>query len=484
MRSSSKKLTVFAIAKKALLFFLISMTLAGSFGFGTPKVHAIATTETNGVLLTSSVKTAVESTISALGISTLVKKEIAWDGILFFIARQVLLQMQRSLIRWINSGFRGSPAFVADLEAFLINVADQAAGEIIYGSELGFLCSPFELDIRLGLQLNYRASAARRIQCTLSSAIGNAENSVNRFLGGNFLAGGMQGWLELTTNPNNNFFGVQASTQRLLIERVNNRITLDLSKLNWGNGFLSKAACTAIGEQENCTITMPGKAISEMLTFELSVGKRALLEADEINEVISALFAQLAQQALQGAGGLLGLTNTGGSYGSTSYVDRMGNSTTDEYIGESDEVGEIEDGLFGSAINAENEYRLWYTNVVSRAQAIIVQAQSNSSCTNVDNIINQTTPILNEGLQKLGSADANLATLRNLQTRYNSAEGEARLLVLQELSALESSGVLHTRSSNVEEKFHVDELLARLGTIASQLNNLCGTPGGGQSGGE
>ncbi len=470
--------------KKGLTGFLLIVMIVSMMGLATPKktVAAEPVVEVGGNLIQSTIS-AVADVAAALGLESLVLKEFSLDGILFFIGRQVLLQMQRSLIRWINSGFKGSPAFVADLEAFLINVADQAAGEIIYGTELGFLCSPFELDIRLGLQLNYRASAARRIQCTLSSAIGNAENSVNRFLGGNFLAGGMEGWLELTTNPNNNFFGVQASTQRLLIERVNNRITLDLSKLNWGNGFLSKAACTAVGEQENCTITMPGKAISEMLTFELSTGKRALLNADEINEIISALFAQLAQQALQGAAGLLGLTSTGGSYGNTSYIDRMGNTNFDEYIGGAP-ITEEDDGLFGTAINDENAYRALYANVVSRAQAIIVQAQSNSSCSNATNIINQTNPILNEALQKQNDADANLSLLRSLQSEYNTASDEEKINIVQELSELRASGRLHTSFTNAQEKFRTDELVIQLGQIASQLNNLCGTPGGGQSGGE
>ncbi len=465
----------------AIIIFVIIGAV--SFGYAPSQAHAISVTVTGGPGTVADIESAIANTATAVGLGSLVKKEFALDGILFAIAKLVISQMTRSIIRWINSGFDGSPAFIQDLGGFLIDVADEAAGEFINGTELGFLCRPFQVEIRLGLSLNYRASTGGRVQCTVSGVAANVE----RFLNGDFLAGNPGSWLEMTAYPNGNFFSAQANAQRLLFEHVNNRITINLNKLAWGDGFLSKAknaACALVGKEENCTITMPGKAISEALTFELSVGSRTLIEADEINEVVSALLAQLAQQALQGVGGLLGLSATGGSYGSTSYLDRMGDSTYDSTIGGGTAGGEEEDGLFGSAINDENEYRALYANIVSRAQAIIVQAQSTQGCTNVDSIITQTNPILNEALQRQSAAESNLILLRNLQSRYNTADEEERLAIAQELAALETSGQLHTRYTNIDDKFYTDEVLVRLANIASQLNSLCGTPGGGQSGGE
>jgi len=71
--------------------------------------------------------------------------------------------------------------------------------------------------------------------------------------------------------------------------------------------------------------------ISEALTFQLSTGPRALIEADEINELIGALINQLMLKAMQGVAGLLGLS-AGTGYTDYSYDDGSGASSTRPYI--------------------------------------------------------------------------------------------------------------------------------------------------------
>ena len=86
-------------------------------------------------------------------------------------------------------------------------------------------------------------------------------------------------------------------------------------------------AGAAAPAKQRCVISTPGKVISEQLNKALGAGQDQLVAADEINEVISALIGQLANQALMGTAGLLGLTPrtgyTAGGYGSGSYVDEM-----------------------------------------------------------------------------------------------------------------------------------------------------------------
>ena len=103
---------------------------------------------------------------------------------------------------------------------------------------------------------------------------------------------------------------------------INDEIHRETLTLSFGDGFLSQKECDENGA--NCTINTPGKAISEALTFHLSVGTRTLIEADEINEIISALFSQLALKAISGVGGLLGMSGKSKySSGGSSYLDRL-----------------------------------------------------------------------------------------------------------------------------------------------------------------
>jgi hypothetical protein len=71
--------------------------------------------------------------------------------------------------------------------------------------------------------------------------------------------------------------------------------------------------------------------------------------ADEINEVISALLGQIANQAITGAAGLLGLSPgtgfTTGGYGSGSYVDEIASNAYTNGSPLSQGVAQMEDNL-------------------------------------------------------------------------------------------------------------------------------------------
>ena len=99
---------------------------------------------------------AASSGVTATGVTSLVTKE-ALDGIAWQIAKQMVSSMTKSLVNWINSGFQGSPAFITDLNGFLLDALDTAAGEFIksLGGIGEFICSPFKLDVQAALSINY-----------------------------------------------------------------------------------------------------------------------------------------------------------------------------------------------------------------------------------------------------------------------------------------------------------------------------------------
>ena len=268
-------------------------------------------------------------------IGALVTKEYALDGIAYGIARLIIQQMVQSVITWINSGFQGSPAFVTDLERYLQNVADQVISDTLLGSDLAFLCDPFELDVRIAIAASYNASRdglgdLPAPACTLD----DVSDNIDGFLSGDFSQGGWGAWFELTqgeaNDPNRAFFLTQYQIQK----EIANEQAEENQLLEFGDGFLSFRVCeeTAApgGSRENCTVTTPGRVIADQLNSSLNAGRDMLITADEIDEIIGALLAQLAQQALTGTFGLLGLGGnsqfTDASYGASgnlSYLDAL-----------------------------------------------------------------------------------------------------------------------------------------------------------------
>jgi len=248
-------------------------------------------------------------------------KEFSFDSIAYLIAKGLIRQLTTSIVNWINSGFNGSPAFVTNPEQFLIDTADKIAGNLIEGSELGFLCDPFRIDIRIALGLKYRPFQ-ERVTCTLSEVIDNVRGSVDGFIGGDFKQGGWQGWLSLTNEPQNNVYGAQIIANNELGIRIAGKQSIELAKLNWGGGFLSWEKCeehevsraptgldnyyeNAPTTNQTCEIQTPGGVINDQLSKALGSGIDQLNLADEFNEIVNALVVQLAQQAL-GGGGLRG----------------------------------------------------------------------------------------------------------------------------------------------------------------------------------
>ncbi len=214
-------------------------------------------------------------------------KDFVLDRLATLIAKQILHQMTVSVVNWINSGFQGSPAFLTNPEGFFLDVADQVTGAFISESgALSSLCSPFSLDLRLGLALGQTTLVDQRYKCTLSTIIQNAKNahvgvtvvndpngmtigdilngdvsknpnaiSVNGvsvddtgdFLSGNFGNGGWPAFVALTTEPQNNQFGAYLQARSDLQQRIAQRQASLNTDLNRGNGFLSWKKCETIG---------------------------------------------------------------------------------------------------------------------------------------------------------------------------------------------------------------------------------------------
>jgi hypothetical protein len=237
-------------------------------------------------------------------------KELTMDAIVYALINTLIQELTTSVVNWINSGFEGNPSF-ASLEQNLSDLGEQVVGEFIEGHGLDFICSPFQVDIKLALLQKYKEGGAdtpfrRETQCTWSAAKENLEE----FVAGDFSKGGWKGWLELSeSNPVSIYLKTDQEIQRQLNEKGEAQIT----KLNWGNGFLSweKQDCYETTETspegvdvkfQECdppVVQTPGKVIEQQLNNNLDSGRQRLIVADEIDEFVGSVIGALVNYVLQ-----------------------------------------------------------------------------------------------------------------------------------------------------------------------------------------
>ncbi len=184
-------------------------------------------------------------------------------------ARKLISTITRATVEWINSGFEGNPAYVADIDRFLTGpggVGDQVVGQFFADSKnLAFLCDPFKIQVKLALQLSY-GYGLEGIGCTLTqisrninnaantataiidingrSIVIDAEGRINGRTVSNFTrGGGWYAWLKNTLQPQNSPVGAyliaKADMDAKIIAAQNTK-TLELSV---GQGALTYKLC-------------------------------------------------------------------------------------------------------------------------------------------------------------------------------------------------------------------------------------------------
>ena len=147
--------------------------------------------------------------------------------------------LTEATVDWINNGFQGNPAFIAEPGKFLTNLADQTVGDMILNDpSLNFLCAPFQMQIKLALAVSL-PTFQNRISCTLTSIANNYQN---------FLADARtqtwDDWLQISTQPQNNQIGAYLIAQDELQARIGNKEIAFNQQINMGNGALNYEDCT------------------------------------------------------------------------------------------------------------------------------------------------------------------------------------------------------------------------------------------------
>ncbi|OGH65907.1 MAG: hypothetical protein A3B83_05010 [Candidatus Magasanikbacteria bacterium RIFCSPHIGHO2_02_FULL_33_17] len=293
--------------KIGTLVIIFCLVFVPSFFVKTQRAEAGADIVFDPTNLIENAITAIETAAIAVSAYALELKEYVGDS-LFFAAKQAIVQqVVADTVNWINAGFPdGGPAYITSFDSFLIDAGDKVIGEYIGGSKLNFLCSPFSIDVQIALEQTF--AGRKSYECTLSEVFDNTVNAYEDMGNG----WNWDTWAEMTQNPYGNAYGsfIDASI------RINADINAEQSQLtreiDWGSGFRPLKKCDNVEYydegtnetmvEEVCQNVTPGDAIASSLNKSLGAGQDALISADEINEIIGALFGQLLKQVMSDDG--------------------------------------------------------------------------------------------------------------------------------------------------------------------------------------
>lgn len=397
--------------------------------------------------------TAAQTLVNTGILKSLDLKEVTLDGIAWSLAKKFLSQMVRSTIDWVNSGFDGKPAFITNYADYFLEAADQVATDFIAGENFDQMCQPLRVPLQVILDLSYRKARnwETESQCTISEAAGN----VNNFLAGNFSEGGWSMWFKMMSEPQNNIYGAAALGESRLYNELRAEEENKRTEATANNGFYSMRDCSS----GKCIIVTPGNVISEYLNFSLTVGDRTLIEADEINELIGALMAQLGNQAIAGAGGLLGLSYSSDGT-SPSYLDQM-------------ELEALSSGFGGGSKFLDDAARDEEKYIAIHVKALddLEKAAGEASCSSGTNVLEDILELAEDYADEVDASGNVLEIIVVLKEAFENASDEGlQRAVVEEFQRLQDDGLLHSTSETTEKTFDIAE---KVTALQERAENAC-----------
>jgi len=249
--------------------------------------------ETNPILIAAATNTAAQST--ALTLQGVAKQVflITTEA----LKRRLLTLIVDQIIGWIEG--EGKPLFVTDWRQFVADAGNIALGDLIQELGLGFLCSPFGLQVQLSVLRPPRFS--QYITCTLDDVVQNIEAFYEDFRQGGWLA-----YAELW-QPQNNFYGAVLLAMEEREQRIAAQTEANVLEAIAGSGFLGTRKCDATGRF--CFITTPGAQIGALAAKAIGSDIDYLINAQDLAVYVGAIADALINRLIRsGVEGLLSLT--------------------------------------------------------------------------------------------------------------------------------------------------------------------------------
>ena len=282
-------------------------------------------------------------------------KECLLDGIVNSMRETLISFIIKSIVRWTNQGFEGNPSYVTNIPLHLLErISDPVAERYITGSATQNISDAYRRDVRVALARGYSENT-RNPDAVLGCDVDS--NQIQALEDNDFYGAG--GWRTIQSalfNPGCNRTFVLFDAQNRLDQELIGEREREMTQLQWGNGFrtVERDRTIDLGADTSTTIrrvVTPGFMIAEHLRQTIGTGLRQSENADEIDEIISALMANIGTEMLTDIEGLSGLSSSFGAQG--SYIDRLANDSAARTRGNMTGAAA---GIMNNVLRIEQEY--------------------------------------------------------------------------------------------------------------------------------
>ena len=333
----------------------------------------------------------------------------AWIMAVEVLKKRLLDMLVDQIVQWVQGG--GSPKFITDWKAFLSDAFNAGVGDIVKQLGLGFLCSPFNLQVNLAFSPIPKFS--QRVTCTLDKIVGNINNFYGDFRNG--------GWIAYQTQwqPAGNYYGSVLTAYDEALKEGTRQKEAAKNEGIANQGFLSTKRCVDperdLGTGEltgGCSryeVTTPGKTIGDTLSKAVGSDIDYIVNSRDLSAYVAAISNAVYNRLVRGAvGGITALTTPSAPSG--GYIPGG--------------VGGPCAGLAGSALQGCLDYQRTVQNLGTQALSLfdalkITLATDQDTKTFKEETL-LTTQLTVSRLQQLKTCDSSLQGLDQQITAYQN----------------------------------------------------------------
>lgn len=230
--------------------------------------------------------------------------EKGWTIAVEALKKRLLDMIVDQIVRWIQGG--GEPKFITDWRGFMRDAFDIAFDETIKQLGLGFICSPFNLQVRLLLERP--PTFSQQITCRLDQVVGSIESFYANFENGGWLA-----YQELW-RPSGNPFGLALLG---FDEMARKEAEIRDAKRSEGianQGFLSVKRCVEYDVDEDLEgnpicikeeIITPGKTVGDAAAQAVGADIAWLVNSRDLSAYVAAIANAFINRLVREGAGLL-----------------------------------------------------------------------------------------------------------------------------------------------------------------------------------
>lgn len=398
------------------------------------------------------------------------------------LKKLILDRLVDALIAYISGQ---TNSIIEDWGEFFDQAADQAVGLVAQELGAGFLCSNFDLNLRLTLLPVKQFS--KGTTCSLTGIIGNIDSFIENFENGSWI-GYQEQWY-----PQNNFYGATLTALDEVSFRTAKAKDAAQTEGLAGGGFLSQKKCDSNGL--NCRIITPGDYVGDQV--KALVGPKrdfwAIITADDIAAytvaIVNAGVNRLAKMGIDGLRGVLKkstsdfttvtpATPCAGLTGEAfrACVDFQRTSTNSLAGDRFTVLGQINQSLKPRQDGAQILEEL-ITNQTELVEALASLTACRPSDLNVQNQLAQEQGTLDEIQNKFDDNQTFLEPLQNAADTTNNAQsfGEASNALVSSLSLADIGAANDFLSSAKEDQATIQANIdAKLPGVKDQLKSCSG----------